>query len=316
MTVAQRPLIGIFDNYNAADNAIAQLHDAGFANDQIFHSRGPSEHGGFMEKLKDFFSGRQQSASPSEVASDLSAMGISDDEANYYAQEYQAGHAIVAVQPGGRYRDAADILRSNGAYNSYQPEDRNMGSTPTPYNEVAGTPPAPGYDQIVNTPATAGNEQPIGTPLAPEYQPPVGPAPTAGHEQPVGTPPIPTNEQVAAEGEEARRIKLREERLGVEKERVQTGEVRLRKEVVEEQQNIVVPVTHEEVVIERYPASEGTASDTPIGPAETIRIPEVQETQPISETVRHERVRMEQEGHPEIRGDLDPNKPIDPNVTP
>jgi hypothetical protein len=49
--------------------------------------------------------------------------------------------------------------------------------------------------------------------------------------------------------EDSRRIELREEELRAEKQRVQAGEVRVRKEVVSEERTIEVPVTREEVVI-------------------------------------------------------------------
>lgn len=59
-------------------------------------------------------------------------------------------------------------------------------------------------------------------------------------------------------------IKLREERLDVEKNQVQTGEVRIEKRVVEETRNIEVPVTHEEVVIERRPVTDDSSTTTPL----------------------------------------------------
>src|SRR6185312_6421352 len=52
-------------------------------------------------------------------------------------------------------------------------------------------------------------------------------------------------------------IQLLGEVLRVYKERVERGSVTVRKEVVTERQNIEVPVTREEVVIERH-AAEGT----------------------------------------------------------
>jgi len=76
--------------------------------------------------------------------------------------------------------------------------------------------------------------------------------------------------QTATEGEQ--RMKLREEQLNVQKQPVETGEARLRKDVVSEQQSVDVPVTHEEVYIERRPGS-GQPSDTPIGEGETYRVP-------------------------------------------
>lgn len=59
-------------------------------------------------------------------------------------------------------------------------------------------------------------------------------------------------------------IKLREERLDVEKNEVQTGEVTIEKRVVEETRTIEVPVTHEEVVIERRKVTDDSSTTTPL----------------------------------------------------
>jgi uncharacterized membrane protein len=64
----------------------------------------------------------------------------------------------------------------------------------------------------------------------------------------------------AADLDEQRRIQLREEQLVMDKERVEAGEVRIRKEVVTEQQNIEVPVTREEARIE----TEGRTTVRPL----------------------------------------------------
>jgi len=59
-----------------------------------------------------------------------------------------------------------------------------------------------------------------------------------------------------------------EERLRVGTESEETGRVRLRKYVVTEEQNVTVPVSHEEVRIEREPIAEGThTGDAKIGEA-------------------------------------------------
>jgi uncharacterized protein (TIGR02271 family) len=124
--------------------------------------------------------------------------------------------------------------------------------------------------------------------------------------------------------EGAQRVQLREEELRARKQPVETGQVGLRKEVVSEQQSIDVPVTHEEVFIERRPAS-GQPSDTPIGEGETYRVPvreeqvtvekqpvvreevnlgkrQVQETKQVSDTVRREEARIEREGDVNVQG--------------
>jgi uncharacterized protein (TIGR02271 family) len=124
--------------------------------------------------------------------------------------------------------------------------------------------------------------------------------------------------------EAAQKVQLREEQLNVNKQTVQTGQVGIRKEVVTEQQSIDVPVSREEVVIERRPGS-GQPSDSPIGEGETYRIPvreeqvtvdkqavvreeislgkrQVQDTQRVSDTVQREEARIEREGDVNVRG--------------
>jgi uncharacterized protein (TIGR02271 family) len=125
--------------------------------------------------------------------------------------------------------------------------------------------------------------------------------------------------------EDAQRLRLREERLQATTTPTQVGEVGLRKEVVNEQQSIDVPVSHEEVYIERR-ASDGQVSDTPIGEGETLRVPvsaeqvnvskqtvqsgevsigkrAVQGTQQVTDTVRHEEARVERQGDVTVEGD-------------
>ena len=63
---------------------------------------------------------------------------------------------------------------------------------------------------------------------------------------------------IDAEHEES--IRLHEERLNVDKERVQAGEVNVGKHVVEEEQSVEVPVSHEEVDIERRAVYDETAA--------------------------------------------------------
>jgi len=123
----------------------------------------------------------------------------------------------------------------------------------------------------------------------------------------------------AGKSEDSRTMELREEELRVEKDQVQAGEVRLRKEVVTEERTVEVPVTREEVVIERRPAASGRDASGSIDEGEEIRIPlmeeevrvektpvvreevnlkkrQVQDTERVSETVRKEEARIEQSG--------------------
>ena len=72
---------------------------------------------------------------------------------------------------------------------------------------------------------------------------------------------------------EGARIQLREEELQVHKQLVETGKVRVRKEVVTEHRTIEVPVQREEIVIERHAPNGAPVPDSDIGPGEEIHIP-------------------------------------------
>jgi uncharacterized protein (TIGR02271 family) len=96
---------------------------------------------------------------------------------------------------------------------------------------------------------------------------------------------------------------------------VNRGEVRVRKEVVTENQSVQVPVTREELVIERRPGNEAAAPAGSIGEQE-IRVPlseeratvdkatvvreevsvakkPVEEVQDVGGEVRHEELRVD-----------------------
>jgi uncharacterized protein (TIGR02271 family) len=87
-----------------------------------------------------------------------------------------------------------------------------------------------------------------------------------------------------------------EERLHVGTEKVETGRARLVKHVVTEQQTVNVPVTHEEVRLEREPITEANRADATSGPdisEEEHEVVLTEERVVVSkETVPVERVRM------------------------
>ena len=92
-----------------------------------------------------------------------------------------------------------------------------------------------------------------------------------------------TGRATRTEGEP--RVELREERLVPHKEMEETGEVGLRKEVVSEQQSVDVPVTREEVFVERH-AVEPRPADRPIGEDATIEVPVREVIEQEDEVVR------------------------------
>jgi uncharacterized protein (TIGR02271 family) len=125
-----------------------------------------------------------------------------------------------------------------------------------------------------------------------------------------------------------RRLQLREEELVARKRAVHTGDVQLRTEVVSEQQTLEVPVTREEVTIERREVAR-RPSDRSIGAGETVEVPvreeqvqldkqtvvyeevnvgkqAVEETQHLSERVRREEAVVEEEGKVDVRNQSTP----------
>ncbi|SES31407.1 YsnF/AvaK domain-containing protein [Salipaludibacillus aurantiacus] len=65
---------------------------------------------------------------------------------------------------------------------------------------------------------------------------------------------------------------LREEELDVDKQRKDTGDVVLHKEITEEEQTVNVPVSHDQVVIEQREVNH-EPTDEPITEEESVRIP-------------------------------------------
>lgn len=91
----------------------------------------------------------------------------------------------------------------------------------------------------------------------------------------------------------AQNLKLYGEVLRVHKDRISRGEVRLHKEVHTEMQTIQVPVTREELVIERVPVSGGTVSNVDAFADQDIRIPLSQEQASVEkQAVVREEVRV------------------------
>jgi uncharacterized protein (TIGR02271 family) len=128
----------------------------------------------------------------------------------------------------------------------------------------------------------------------------------------------------ATAGDGATHVELREEELNVRKQPVETGQVRVRKEVVTDKRTLQVPVTREEVVVERKRVPGGRAARSRIEEGEEIRIPvreeqvhvekrpvvkeevtigkrRVQDTKEVAATVRKERARIEQQGKVGVR---------------
>ena len=110
------PVVGVFTDRSMAEQAVGALYNAGFEHEQIRYSV-PGNSGSFFEGLKSFFSG--MSTNGDDLANNLTSMGLSDEEARYYSNEFRNGNIILAVQARGREQEALSVLHQYSAYNSH-----------------------------------------------------------------------------------------------------------------------------------------------------------------------------------------------------
>jgi len=120
-------------------------------------------------------------------------------------------------------------------------------------------------------------------------------------------------------------VQAKEEKLHPHKQTVETGEVTVRKEVHTEQKTLQVPVTREEIVIERHaPATGRTVATSDIKAGEEIRIPvreeqvhleketvvkeevsvgkrKVKDTEQVTGTVRKEEIKVDKKGEVDVK---------------
>jgi uncharacterized protein (TIGR02271 family) len=298
-------VVGLFDNANDAHQAINQLRGNRFSSKQIgaaFRGRsidrymhrdnvttpsGTVHHESWWEKVKDAFRGDDKAETRREVAADstpnstlgtdpyaegeyeydfsdedfhgsLESAGIPADRAAYLTRNLRAGGAIVTVRDADRAAEAEQILSANHGKVRYE----NLAGTSVAGNDFAIgdqrgdviAPGVPGTDETALDPAQIDAADSTGREIT-----------DTGY---VGRRPAGAAEYAGD------RVQLFGEVLRVHKERISRGEVRVRKDVVTENQTIEVPVTREELVLERVAASPNTpASSADIGRSQEIRVP-------------------------------------------
>src|SRR5947209_14147375 len=86
----------VFTQEAQVRRALDALNSAGFDYDQIGVASQRQAHADLLQELL--------------------ALGVSQERANYYNQEYMADRTIVSVRPDGREQEALTILRNNGGY--------------------------------------------------------------------------------------------------------------------------------------------------------------------------------------------------------
>ena len=272
-------IAGYFEDSSKARQAVEALRDAGFTSAHIgvahrgaydssssSESRTGEKASSTWQSIKNFFSGNdteqyterysdqrtQGDLANREVTEDPGAAADPGDATAPYDSQYdpsdlhQSLHGLSVPEDRSRYFGHRFNSTQNGAVVTVNARDREAEaeSILTSCGADLGED-AAGYDysqtaDLANASNTAG---------------------TANPAQPAETQAAQNN------------IQLLGEVLRVHKDRVSRGEVRLRKDVITETQTVQVPVTREELVIERHAVDQNTPTAGSIGQGEEIRIP-------------------------------------------
>lgn len=255
---------------------------------------GPAIAGGTLAVI---LSSAAAGAAAAGLAGALVGMGMSKEEAEFYETEMKSGRTIITVAAGARRSDALALLQQYGAYDMTNRTAATSSATATPARSAD-------IKHSSHTMPTSSTEMNTG---ACETRP-------AATSRPTQTAPNATGNTIQA----------REERLNVSKTPVEKGEVTVHKEVTTQHKTVDVPVTREEIVIERHPVSGHAASGNLGAGSQEIRIPvkeekvrvdkqtvvteevsigkrKVQGTEHIDETLRKEQIKVEKHGDVNIR---------------
>jgi uncharacterized protein (TIGR02271 family) len=207
----------------------------------------------------------------------LAGTGIPADRASYLTRSLEPGGAIVTVHDANRTAEAEQILAANNGRVRYE----DIGQDEVAGSEVVRT----DVDRIDAADSTGQEitdmgyvDRPVDDLNRVDELDQVDAADSTGGEIAdtgyVDRRPVDAANRVDGVDRRVERIQLFGEVLRVHKERINRGEVRLRKDVVTENQTIEVPVTREELVLERVAVSGDTpAPSANIGGGQEIRIP-------------------------------------------
>src|SRR5579875_2698301 len=111
MALNHRVVVAVFDDPVMADRSLNELQNAGFPLREVLvaSKTGEQHKRGFLESLKQFFAGSDRSVNVSDLERDLTDMGLSEEAARYYDEQYSIGKSVVGVRAEDRVDDALSI---------------------------------------------------------------------------------------------------------------------------------------------------------------------------------------------------------------
>src|SRR6266568_794927 len=171
-------VVGVFTDQAMAEQAVQALEDTGFGHDQIWYSS-PGGASSFFEDIKSLFTGTGTVSGNLVIA--LTDMGLSDEEARYYANEYRSGHSVVAVRAPDREQEAMALLQMYGAFHYNVAGVYKDSATSSPADTTLEEQPTSSYaphdadsvPEAASTPPMESTMEPASTtltPLEPAYE--------------------------------------------------------------------------------------------------------------------------------------------------
>jgi len=313
-------IVGYFDSSDRAERALDELKDAGFTSAHL----GVAHRGGSVankaanagesmwDKVKNFFEGGPENYADERTRGDFGTREITDPDTNsssaythddlhhsltgmdvpehrsrYLSQRFGSSDqgCVLTVKAGPRAAEAERILRDNGADLGENASASADYSAPSAY--AAGS----SYDQ-----------SPRGEYSAPESTSESARESTGSYDYSPDRDAAYDDRNSNRGQQDVQNIQLLGEVLRVHKDRVNRGEVVIRKDIITETQNVQVPVTREELVVERRDVSGETPARGSIGENQELRIPLSEETASVDKgTVVREEVAVGKRPVQEVR---------------
>ena len=112
------PVIGMFNDHLQSQQAVEELQHCGLTNQQLELLEKDYNHNPLHYVRGLPFSVQTHDINEQE----LQKLGITDDEAHYYADEYQAGHPILLIYPATekQRQQASQVLDEHAAHHSLE----------------------------------------------------------------------------------------------------------------------------------------------------------------------------------------------------
>jgi stress response protein YsnF len=258
----QRPVIGIFRDRTLAEQAINELRQEGWSNDQmhLFGQQG----GGLFSSFKG------ANGSQDFTIDDPMFQGLSDEQRNQYQHAFEQGHSIVAVYTDTRPLEVRDTLHRFGAMNvllpSYQGQERviplrredvTIQKTTDVIGELRIHKRIITENKTFTVPVTREEvtiERLPVTPPSDQQSAQTSPSdslPSFQNSPKQQSTDMPTTRE-ALENGGTLRILVHEERVIIQKQSMVVEEILIQKQVMEETRHLSVPVRHEEAYIEQH----------------------------------------------------------------